>query len=206
MPLIRLKRCLRPSLSGLAILIPTGGCDSRDRRLADYAARATAQQARQNEQLAEQAQTVARHSQQLTAAAHDLVEQDAATRRELLQSQQLMQQHMLSESAALERQRERLDGELSIAALLPLLVTAYALRRLPEPAADELLLRSLIRSLEAPAPRIVPTGLPEDDRPGLPCSTRPRHDRRSERFALGSVSTFPTPVPQLSGASRESHC
>src|SRR4051812_43723003 len=45
-------------------------CESQDRRLAEYAQRATEQQARQNERMAQQSEAVARQSQEVSAASH----------------------------------------------------------------------------------------------------------------------------------------
>jgi hypothetical protein len=138
----------------LMIALSSGGCESEDERLANYAQQATAQQARQNERIADQAQALSRHSQELTAATHDLVEQDATARRELLQAQHAWQQVQQQEEAGLQVQRQQLVAERQavataaardpviaeaiisagtiVAALAPLLITIYALYRLPE--------------------------------------------------------------------------
>jgi len=143
------------------------GCDSSDERLARYAQQATAQQARQNERMAQQSEAVARQSQELATAAHQLVEHDAVARRELLDAHDKLETHHHLERSTLNRQRDELDAErkafaqaairdpiiaralltsaVALAVLLPLLVTVYALRRLPEqslsyePLADALL-------------------------------------------------------------------
>jgi len=173
----------------LTILIALAGCDPPDKRLVDFAEQANQQQARQSEQ-------VARQSSQIASAAHDLVEQDAAARRELLEAQARNQEQFREQQVAIEQQRQQLHEErreaaqaaardpviaqaiiavtLILAALLPLLVTAYALRRLPESsAAEELLTDALLEGLAAipgaqsadssPEPRLAETA-----RPGLP--------------------------------------
>lgn len=154
----------------LMMLIVMASCESQDRRLAEYAQRAAEQQARQNDRIAQQSEAVVKHSQEVTAAAHDLVEQDAAARRDLIQAQDKLQQQSQNERVSIDRQRQQLDAErksaehaavrdpviaqaiitggLIVAALLPLLVTLYALRRLPEQRpVDELLGDTLLESL-----------------------------------------------------------
>jgi len=139
-----------------------GSCKSPDGRLADFAQRASDEQARQNHRMAQQSEAMTRQSQELTAAAHKLVEQDAAARRELIQAQDSFRRETHDERQELDRQRAVLEadrsaaataavrapvvaqallsGGLLLAALLPLLVTAYALKRLPvEQAGHELL-------------------------------------------------------------------
>lgn len=156
-------------LTSLTAIVTTG-CESQDRRLAQYAQRATEQQARQNERIAEQSEAVARQSQEVAAAAHKLVEQDAAARRDLIQAQEKLQHDNRSERSSLDNQRQQLVEErkaaaqaavrdpviaqaiitagIFLAALLPLLVTLYALRRLPERhPTDELLDDALLQGL-----------------------------------------------------------
>jgi hypothetical protein len=182
------------------ILIGLAGCDSPDQRLAEFAEQASDQQARQNEAIARQSEQVARQSAELASAAHDLVEQDAAARRDLLEAQDVNQQQFREQQAALDQQRQLLHTErreaaqaavrepliaqaivvaaLILATLLPLLVTAYALRRLPKVGAGERLLTdALVEDLAAlpgvsppvpsPEPRLV-----RPERPGLPQSDR----------------------------------
>ena len=176
-------------LAALTILISLAGCDPPDQRLADFAKEANQQQARQSEQ-------VARQSREIASAAHDLVEQDAAARRELLEAQARHQEQFREQQAVIDQQRAQLHAErqdsaqaavrdpviaqaviaaaLILAALLPLIITAYALRRLPETgAAEELLTDALLEDLAAlpgassaappPEPRLTDT-----TRPGLP--------------------------------------
>jgi hypothetical protein len=178
-------------LAALTILSVLAGCNPPDQRLVDFAEQANQQQARQSEQ-------VARQSREVAAAARDLVEQDAAARRELLEAQVQSQQQFREQQAVIEQARgqlhaERREAALAVvqapviaqalvtvagilAALLPLLVTAYALRRLPETgAAEELLTEALLEDLAAlpTAPSVSdPTAsrLPASSRPGLPPS------------------------------------
>jgi hypothetical protein len=173
----------------LAGLIAMTGCDPPDQRLADFAEQANHQQARQSEQ-------VARQSREIASAAHDLVEQDAAARRELLEAQARNQEQFREQQAAMDRKLEQLQAERReaaqaavrapviaqalitvagiVAALLPLLVTAYALRRLPETgAAEELLTEALLEDLAAlpsasSASYPAESRLTETTRPGLP--------------------------------------
>jgi len=160
----------RTALLLLLQVIAIVGCESQDRRLAEYAQRATEQQARQNERMAQQAEGVARQGQEVASAAHHLVEQDAAARRDLIQAQDKLQQQNQAERAGLDRQREHVESErkaaseaavrdpviaraiitagMIMAALLPLLVTVYVIRRLPEQCpADELLGDALLQGL-----------------------------------------------------------
>jgi hypothetical protein len=161
----------------LAILIPTLGCDSADTRLANYAQHSTAQQAKQNEAIAEQSRSMASQIQEVTSAARELVQQDAAARRELLEAQQQLQEHTHEERSVVDRQREQVETERKsmarasvrepliaqailttgtlFAALLPLLVTAYAIRRLPDQSpATELFAGALLEDfLEQSASR-----------------------------------------------------
>jgi len=164
------------------------GCESHNRRLADYAQRATEQQARQNERMAQQSETVTRQSQELVSAAHELVEQDAAARRELIQAQENLQQKIHEERTGVDRQREQLEAErksaaraairepliaqavftigMIVAALLPLIVTALAIWRLPDQTpADELLSHELFEGLVVGLPA---SGMPEQPRRSLP--------------------------------------
>src|SRR5687768_16923662 len=95
------------ALLKILTLIAITSCESQDRRLAEYAQRATDQQARQNKQIADQAQAVARQSEVLASAAHDLVVQDAAARRELIQAHDKLQSQNQVERTMLDRQREQ---------------------------------------------------------------------------------------------------
>ena len=196
----------RPTYRNLAIiaLALATGCESRDSRLAEYAERAREQQVRQSERMAEQSHAVVQQSERLTSAAQQLVEQDAVARRELLQASQQQAQQNHAERAALNRQQTQLMVDrqsaaaaalrqplvaeavlttgLILAVLLPLLVTAYALRKLPDkdPAEqllvehlwDDLIAEGAARHLSAPtfpaltagdAPRLVDNeDLPRD--------------------------------------------
>src|SRR5437764_10542596 len=96
-------------------LILMASCESEDRRLAEYAQRATDQQARQNERMAQQSEAIVKQSQEVTAAAHDLVEQDAAARRDLIQAQDKLQQQRHVERVSLDSQRQQLDAERTAA-------------------------------------------------------------------------------------------
>ena len=161
----------------LTILIAMIGCDSQDGRLAGYAERATAQQARQNEAIARQSEQVAKQSQELASAARGLVEQDAASRRELLHAQEQLQQQHHDQQSGLDQQRQELHAERQAAiraasrepvvaqaltvfgiimvTLLPLAVTAYALSRLPDSSPSEAMLTNgLWDDLASLSPRL----------------------------------------------------
>jgi len=152
-------------------VILMSGCESRDEQLADYAQQATQQQARQNEAMAKQ-------SQELASAAHELVEQDATARREMIQAHERVQDQLQEQQAGLDQQRQVLHVErkeaaqaavrdpiiaealivtgLILATLLPLIVTAYALHRLPDHSPTEALLANALLDELA----TLPTGLP----------------------------------------------
>ena len=156
----------------IVTLILTIGCESRDQRLADFAGQALDQQARQNEEMARQSGQVAEQNTELAKAARKLVEQDAQARRELIQAQADLQSQFHEERTGLDAQRQELHAEqkavaaaairepviaqailvvgLVLATLLPLLVAAYALRRLPDPGAgDTFVAEALIESLNS---------------------------------------------------------
>lgn len=144
----------KAALPKMLIMLLVSGCESTDRRLADMAQQATAQQTRQNDRMAQQSEAIVKQSQEVAAAANQLVAQDAAARRELWQAHAQLQQQHQTERSSLDRQREQLEGErkaaaqaairdpvvaqaivsagLFLAALLPLLVALYAIQRLPE--------------------------------------------------------------------------
>src|SRR5262245_10276751 len=101
------------TLIGIAL----AGCESSDRRLADFAQRTSEQQARQNERLAIQSETASRQAQEVTAADGQLIQQDAVARRELLQAQNRIQVYSQREQADLQRQRQQLDAERKAASI-----------------------------------------------------------------------------------------
>jgi len=182
--------------------VTMSGCDSHNERLARYAEQATAQQARQNERIAEQSVAVARQSQELASAAHQLVEHDATARRELIDAHGKLQERNQIERSTLDHQRESLASEqkafargavrdpvvaraiitaaLALAALLPLLVTVYALRRLPEQSpADELLHDLLLDPLASDPDLTLPSGAERERLREVYCS---RLDGRQDRL------------------------
>jgi sensor c-di-GMP phosphodiesterase-like protein len=97
--------------AAMVMIIAINGCESRDERLADYAQQVVQQQARQNERAADQSQAVARQSHELASAAHQLVDQDAAARREMIEAHGQLQQQIFQERSGVDRQREQLDIE-----------------------------------------------------------------------------------------------
>ena len=154
-----------------AVVTLTAGCESRDERLAEYARQAMSEQARQNETMARQSEQVVQHSGELAKTAENLVQQDAAARRELIAAQAKIQSQINDERVDLNARRDQLHADeqsltiamnrepvvaqavltsgLIIAALLPLLVTIYALNRLPDSSAtdDRLLADALLNEL-----------------------------------------------------------
>ena len=146
---------LHQTLLLIPMLAPLSGarCNSSERRLAELAEQSRAQAVRHNEQLVQQAQVVAETSRTLVSASQELVEQDAAARRELLQAQgnwaeqqQLERKAIAAEQRALQDERRAaavaavrdpvvaqavISGCLALTALLPLLVALYALARMP---------------------------------------------------------------------------
>jgi hypothetical protein len=136
-----------------AMMVWMTGCESRDERLANVAQNSMAEQARQNVSMAQQSHEIARQSGQLTKVAQDLVQQDAAARREIFGEHSRLQSQLHDERMSLEKRRREIDLDqqllnaamrrgpvvaeaivtagLVLAALLPLVVTVFALCRLP---------------------------------------------------------------------------
>lgn len=198
----------------IVTLIVTNGCESRDQRLADFAGQALDQQARQNEEMARQSEQVAQQSTELAQAAHKLVEQDAQARRELIQAQTVLQSQFHEERTGLDAQRQVLHAEqkaiaasairepviaqailvvgLLLATLLPLLVTAYALYRLPDLSSQESLLsNTLLEELIELPGRTVASG---EQEPGLPDASAPRLPGSEQSADPGPASPDP-PAP-----------
>jgi hypothetical protein len=150
----------------VALMILVTGCETRDERLANLAQQALDQQAQQNDALARQTLQLSEGNRELATAAQALVEQDALARRELLEAQSQLQTQLQQERSDLDSQRAALHAERSVAAItarrdpviaqallasglivvtvLPLLVTAYALCRLPDHGASEMLLETAL--------------------------------------------------------------
>jgi len=160
----------RAAILMTAMLPLIASCESDDFQRAEFARQVAQQQARQQERLAQQSEAIVKQSQDVTAAAQQLVQQDAVARRELIEAQYKLQQQSHLERVSLDGQRQQLDAErkaaataavrdpviaralgsggLIVAAMLPLLVTLYALRRLPEQRPmDELLGDTLLASI-----------------------------------------------------------
>lgn len=126
----------------LMILASCGCSDQRDQRLADMASQNLAEQARQNDRLAEQ-------SRQIAAASKELVKSDAEARRQMLDANASLQREIQTSRGNIERQRDELERErriiaqernrepvvaeaikmlaLILACLLPLALAAYVL-------------------------------------------------------------------------------
>jgi hypothetical protein len=194
----------------LAVLILVTGCESHDEQLAEFAQRAADQQTQQNEAMARQSELVAQQGQEIASAARELVEQDATARREMIEAHAKLQSKLQGERHSIDVQRQELHAErqaaaaaairepviaqailvsgLILAALLPLLVTAYALRRLPHPGpSDQLLAETLIETFEAEHRRL------EGGNPALP------DDRAAPRLGgpgAGSEARAAGPAPE----------
>jgi hypothetical protein len=102
---------LVPTVLLILIVSLMTGCESRNERLVNYAQEATQPQVRQNEAIARQSEHAAKHSQELATAAHELVEQDAATRRDLNQAHERIQQQLGEQQADIDQQRQELHAE-----------------------------------------------------------------------------------------------
>jgi hypothetical protein len=170
----RLNVVLTPLLTTILAI----GCSFSDERLAEYSERANDLQARQNEVTARQAESISQQSKQIAETAHELVEQDAAARRELVQAHEQARAELHRERVSLDDQRQTLEVErrglaaarqrdpiiaesigaaaVMLAALLPLLLAAYALRQLgsgsTEEAVQEVLIRELVEGSMLSAP------------------------------------------------------
>jgi hypothetical protein len=154
----------------MTVLPLIASCESGDTQLAEFARQAAQQQAQQQERMAHQSEAIVKQSQEVTAAARELVQQDAVARRDLIEAQDKLQKQSHLERVSLDNQRQQLDAErkaaasaavrdpivaraivsggLILAALAPLLVTLYALKRLPEQRPmDDLLGETLIQSV-----------------------------------------------------------
>ena len=175
-----MKRTVPTILLGMTLLTMLAGCsrEANDARLVEQAKWSVEQQARQNEQVARQSQTVAEQGKHLTQAAQNLVESDAAARRELIESQKTLSQELHDERAGVDRQREALEDErrtiahqrhrdpilaaaiqaagLLLACLLPLLVCIYVLSRITSETPEEELGELLVHELSAEEPKLLP--------------------------------------------------
>jgi len=89
----------------LAMLIVMTGCESPDQRLVDFAEKSNEQQARQSELVARHSEQAARQGRELASAAQELVELDAAARRELIQAQERVQEQLRGQQAAIDQER-----------------------------------------------------------------------------------------------------
>jgi hypothetical protein len=206
----------------IVMLILTSGCESQDQRLVDYAQEATERQAEQNRAIANQSEKVTEQGQQLAETAQKLVEQDAIARRELIQAHDRSQQHLDEQQASVDQQRAALHAErqavakaalrepviaralivtgLILATLLPLIVTAYALYRLPDSNPQEALLSSaLLDELAAMPTQSLP---PAQDGPERPQVSAPRLPGPGQP---GSLLCAPPPPPATDGCGGGSH-
>jgi hypothetical protein len=149
------------------------GCgDSSDKREAELAKQALAQQARRTERLVEL-------SQQMATASRQLVTADAEARRELLATQGKIQQQLQTQQADVLRQRDELDQErrelatqrgrdpiiaqaigalgVTLGCLLPLLLAAHIWSSAQRGSADaETLVDYLTCELVSEEPTLLP--------------------------------------------------
>jgi len=147
----------------LTLIAMTGaGCNSRvdrDERLVEATRRAMEQQAKQNDVIAGQAESVVEQSREVAEAAKELVTHDAEARREMIQASQKLNSELHTERLSVNRQIEKLDEErkriadhrhrdpviataieglgLMLACLLPLVVCVLVLWQLRDGTDDE---------------------------------------------------------------------
>jgi len=175
-----------PALTLLAVIGCSPAPDMRDQRLADLARQSTEQQARQNEALTRQSQSVVEESAKLAQAAQQLVESDAKSRADMIAAQERLTNQLDQQRAVVDSGREQLEQErkqiatqrhrdpivaasiqtvgLIVAALLPLIICVYVIRQMSRTEPDdgavaELLVSELTaeRPLLLPGPALRPT-------------------------------------------------
>ena len=182
--------------AALLTLLMTGGCsespDMRDQRLVDYARDSMTEQRKQNDRIAGQAKAIVEESSQLATAAKEMVQSDAAARRELIAAQTELNSQLNDQRATVDAGHDQLEMErlqiaqqrfrdpviaaaihntgLIIACLLPLVVCIFVIRQMktqePDHAAvAELLVSEMtsIRPILLPSPSRRSVGIDHDD-------------------------------------------
>jgi hypothetical protein len=197
-PLPRLIAYLVP-LALLAAIGCSKSPDYRDQRLAEMAQETVAEQVKQNDRMADQAEAVVAESHQLAEAAKELVERDAEARRELIAAQQELTTQLNYQQSAIDAGRQQLEQDrreiaeqrhrdpiiaaaisnfgLIIACLAPFCVAAWIIHRMQFQEADQAAVAELLTlELTSDRPKLLP---------GPPIQ-RPRitHDRKLEPASL----------------------
>ena len=168
-----------PALTLLAVIGCSPAPDLRDQRLADFARQSTEQQARQNEALARQSQSVVEESAKLAQAAQQLVESDAKSRADMIAAQERLTNQLDQQRAVVDSGREQLEQErkqiatqrhrdpivaasiqtvgLIVAALLPLIICVYVIRQMSRTEPDDgAVAELLVSELTAERPMLLP--------------------------------------------------
>ena len=169
----------------MAILTLTilAGCrpapDMRDQRLVDLASESMDRQAEQNQQFARQTQAVLEESQRLAEASKELVVQDATARQELIAAHESLMSQLNQQQSLIDAGRQQLEQErrelaqnryrepviantiqamsLLLLCLLPLLVAAYAIRRMTRSEPDDAAIAELlVHELASERPMLLP--------------------------------------------------
>ena len=147
------------------------GCSTADDRLRELSEQSVARQADQNK-------AIARQSQQVAEAAHELVQADARARADLIAAQQSLETSLQAERSRLDQQRENLDQDrqalaaakvrepiiansilsagLLVALVLPLVICIYLLRTLGTNDPGQDLGEVLVYELSASQPMLLP--------------------------------------------------
>jgi len=156
----------------LSLMICTAGCSSSgDERLVDLSQESVNRQAEQN-------QAIAKQSEQVAQAAHELVEADAKARQEVIQLQVDLQKDAQADRRSLDRQHEDLENErrqvaqdrhrdpiiaaaiqdavILVACLLPLVLAWFVIRGLRHEPDEAVLGDLLVQELVAEQPLLLP--------------------------------------------------
>jgi hypothetical protein len=171
------------TIATLLMLLTAIGCspapDRRDARLAEFARQSVEQQAKQNEEMAQQSKAVVEESSQLAEAAKEMVASDAEARAEMIAAHdrlngQLNEQRGTIDAGhdALEEERRQIAEQrhrdpivatsiqtvgLIIACLLPLLVCVFIIRQMSRAEPDDAAVAELlVCELTSDQPRLLP--------------------------------------------------
>ena len=183
----------------LTIILVMAGCskspDYRDQRLADMAQETVAEQVKQNDRMADQAEAVVAESHQLAEAAKELVERDAEARRELIAAQQELTTQLNNQQATIDTGRDQLEDDrreiaeqrhrdpiiaaaignfgLILACLAPLCVAGWIIHRMQSQETDHAAVAELLTlELTSDRPKLLPGPSIQQPRLG--------HDRKPE--------------------------
>ena len=174
-----MKQMIRPrSLTVAMLLAAFAGCSRPpDERLAEMAQQTVAEQARQNDRMADQSEAIVEESHQLAEAAKELVQRDAEARRELIAAQQQLTTQLNEQQSAIYTGRDQLEQDrreiaqqrirdpivaaviqnfgLVIACLLPLLVAVLVIRQMQSQEPDHAAVAELLTlELTSEQPRL----------------------------------------------------